>query len=103
MSGLVNPGTLVRAGTATIDFGSTPGVEASVEVAGQAGILSNSQVRVSLQGDTMGTNTADDFILAAATVRFVTSAPTAGTGFTIYAISDFALWTSRFRVRWRWS
>lgn len=103
MSAITNPGTLTHSGNATIDFGLTPSSEASVAVTGQTGILSTSQVRCSLQGDTMGLNTVDDFILAAETMNFVPSAPTAGVGFTIYASSGFALWTSRFRVRWRWS
>lgn len=89
-------------GTAVIDFGDTPSAEASVVVSGQTQILATSQVRVSMQVDTMLNNNADDHLLAALTMNFAAGAPVAGDGFTIYASSNFALWTKRFRLRWRW-
>lgn len=91
------------AGTAVIDFGNTPIDEASVDVIDQDFILATSQVRVSMQTDTMLNNTADDHLMAANSLSFTTGIPIAGVGFTIFAVSNFALWTKRFRVHWRWS
>lgn len=103
MSTLGSPGTEVIEGTAILDFGDVPLSETSVDVVGQAGIAATSQVRVSLQADTMLNNSALDHLLAGQSFSLIAGTPVPGVGFTIYAASNFALWTKRFRVRWRWS
>lgn len=97
------PFEVLHKGTAMLDFGSTPRWDTTLYVGGQADILSSSQIRVSLQGDTSGTNSETDYLLAASSISLAAGGIVPGSGFTIYADSTFALWTGRFRVRWRWS
>lgn len=89
-------------GTAVLDFGDVPAPEASVAVTGIPEIAATSQVRVWLQGDTMLSNSEEDHRLASESISFTSGAIVPGVGFTIYASSNFALWTKRFRVHWRW-
>lgn len=91
-----------NSGIAILDFGDTPSEEASVVVTDQIGIDSTSSVRVWIQGDTMGSNNTDEHKLAAETISLFTDIPTPNVGFTIYAVSRFAMWTKRFRLRWSW-
>lgn len=95
-------GSIVRVGTAVIDFGDVPAIETAVSVIGQAGITSSSQIRISLQGDTTVGNGVEDHLLAATSIRLTAGTPVAGVGFDIHADSQFALWTKGFRVRWTW-
>lgn len=95
-------GAIVRNGTAILDFGDIPSPEASVAVTGLSGITPTSQVRISWQGDTMLNNNEADHLLAAASIKLTSGIPVQDTGFTVYADSNFALWTKRFRVRWTW-
>ena len=95
-------GTTVVHGTAVLDFGATPSPETTVDVTGQTGITPTSQVRISVQGDTMLNNDESDHLLFSQSVKINAGIPVADTGFTIYAKSDLALWTQRFRVRWSW-
>lgn len=89
-------------GSSVIDFGDTPAPEATVAVTGLTDIAVTSHVRAWFQADTMLSNDANDHILAAESLSLATSIPVAGSGFTIYVNSRFALWTKRFRVRWTW-
>lgn len=86
-----------------LNFGSVPAYEASIAVTGQVGILPTSHVRISLQGDTSGLNSDADYLLAAECLSFVSDKPLADVGFTISGLSNFALWTGPFRLRWRWT
>lgn len=97
-----DPPPLISRGTAILDFGMVPSPEASIAVTGQDGILPTSHVHVAFQGDTDINNDENEHILAGQTLALSTGAPVAGQGFTIYAESSFALWTSQFTVRWSW-
>lgn len=92
-----------RSGTAILDFTDTPSFETEVVVMGQAGIQPTSHVRAEFQGDVMSGNNENDHILAGETIELVPGIPVSNVGFTIYARSDFAAWTKRFRVRWSWT
>lgn len=98
----VDPGTDVVHGTAMLDFGNTPGPETTVDVTGQTGITATAHVRVSMQGDTTTFNNEGDALLFSRSVKLAAGIPVAGVGFTIYAESDFALWSKAYRVRWSW-
>lgn len=95
-------GTAVVHGTSLVDFGDTPSPETTVAVSGQIGITPTSHVRVSVQGDSMSFNNENDHLLFSRSVKLAAGIPVADVGFTIYAESDLALWTKRFRVRWSW-
>jgi hypothetical protein len=90
-------------GTATIDFGVHPGSnEASIAVTGQAGIQTTSVVDVEVRGTaTSSSHTADDHKYFSAFAGLSTSAPSAGTGFTIYARSTQKL-TGTWTINWSW-
>lgn len=77
-------------GTITVDFGVFPGKsDASVAVTGQAGILSNSLVEAWLYPVATADHSADEHLVETIQVR--AGAPTAGVGFTIYAINESQL------------
>lgn len=88
-----NPLTLelsMTTGTATIDFGSFPGTsDASVAVTGQINITSTSFVEAWISPKDTADHTADEHWVE--TIRVIASAPTAGVGFTIYAINTNTL------------
>lgn len=94
-------------GTATIDFGATPGTNtASVTVTGQSGILSGSLVEAFLMADTTVSGSAGhnepEHQLLAGKVGLTCGEVIAGTGFTIHAVSELRL-TSTIQVRWVWN
>jgi hypothetical protein len=93
----------LNAGTATIDFGSWPGTnEASVTVTGQTGIVSGSVCGALLIAETSGSHTPADAAYAAMFITLTCSAPTAGTGFAVYARSRYKM-TGTFSIKWFWS
>lgn len=96
-------GTKAHVGTAVLDYGTTPAYEAQVDIAGQTGILPTSHVRVWFQGETMGSNSAQEHLMAGALVRLTPSDPIADVGFTIYADNVGGLATNKFRIDWLWS
>jgi hypothetical protein len=91
-------------GTATIDFGSFPGVnEVSVAVTGQTGISATSKAEAYMMGDDTSTDhTASDHRYAAALIGLTCGTPTAGTGFTIYGTCLDQM-QGNFTVRWVWA
>lgn len=90
-------------GTAALDFGDVPTPEASVDVTGIPEISATSRVVIWLQGgDAMSSNSEVDHRLAAESISFTAGAVVPGVGFPIYASSNFAFWTGRFRIHWRW-
>jgi hypothetical protein len=86
---LPNIATPINFGTATFDFGSTPGSnEASIAVTGLTAILSTSNVTAWVPGDGVTANhTAADHKYLAMLLGISVGDPTAATGFTIYARS----------------
>lgn len=91
------PGT----GTATINFGAAPGGhQAQVAVTGQTTIVSGSLCEAFMMLDSTADHSADEHLIAP--IRLVCGSVVAGTGFTIYACSEWSL-TGSFSVRWVWS
>ena len=77
-------------GSTTINFGAFPGgSDASVAVTGQATILGTSLVEAWLAPIATSDHTADEHLLE--TIKVVAGAPTAGVGFTIYAVNTSQL------------
>lgn len=77
-------------GTTTIDFGAFPGKsDASVDVTGQAAIVSGSLVEAWLRPVATADHTADEHL--AETIKVMAGNIVAGTGFTIYALNTSQL------------
>jgi hypothetical protein len=95
-------GTTVETGIATIDFGSSPSVEASVTVSGQTGILTTSNVTLSIVARSTATNDTTAHSFASAALRLVSSTPSAGNGFTITAYCLIGYATGEFKIDWAW-
>lgn len=91
-------------GTATIDFGASPGSnEASVAVTGQTAISATSKAEVFVMGDDTATaHTASDHRYLPQLASFTAGTPSAGVGFTIYGRSIHKL-QGQFALRFVWS
>jgi hypothetical protein len=88
-------------GTATVDFGATPGTNvATLAITGQTNILTTSQIRLWMSGDdsTATHNSIEHMVVP---FRLAANAVIAGTGFTINMITDWRL-DGTFKVRWAW-
>lgn len=93
------------AGTATIDFGAAPGTNfVSVNVTGQAAILSGSLCEAWMMADTTvsGATGHNEIEHSIVPIKLTCGAVTAGVGFTIFAYSEMRL-TSTFTVHWVWN
>lgn len=87
-------------GTATLDFGSTPGGNvATTTIAGQAGIVSGSLVEAFIMGDSTADHNVAEHELVP--MRLRCGNIVAATGFDVTAITDLRL-TGTFSVRWVW-
>lgn len=89
-------------GTALLDFGSDPNSSASVYVSGQTGLLTTSKVRISITGVSTADNTIQDHLTLAANSRLTAGNMIANTGFTIYAESQYGIYTGKYQVNWVW-
>jgi hypothetical protein len=89
-------------GTATLDFGATPGTNhVSVAVTGQASIGANDHVEAFIMGnDSTATHNAYEHMVAP--IKLSVSSVVAATGFTINAVTDWRL-DGTFKCRWAWS
>lgn len=88
-------------GTATLDFGATPGSSfTETVIAGQAGILSGSLCEAFMMGDTTVDHNAYEH--AVVPLRLTCGSIVAGVGFTITAVSDWRL-DGTFVVHWVWN
>ena len=88
-------------GTATLNFGAAPGGQAaSVAVTGQTAILSGSNAEAFLMTDSTVDNSAYHHRIVP--MRLRCGNIVAGTGFTIYALSDWTLFNT-YQVRWVWA
>lgn len=97
-------GTTLYKGTATIDFGSFPGLnESSVVVTGQSALGSTPEIKVFVNGnDNTSDHTASDHRYLPLFAGFTAGDVVAGTGFTIYARSLEKL-QGTFKLTWEWS
>lgn len=97
-------GTVMYDGYAIINFGSIPGTNiTSTVVTGQTNILTTSMVNLFMMADTtvsgaLGHNDAEHKIVP---IKLTAGNFVAGTGFTIYAETEWRL-TSTFQVRFMW-
>lgn len=99
-----NPLPGVTYGTATIDFGASPGLnEATVTVTGQSGILSTSNCFAFIMADDTSTeHSALDHRYFQVFANLTCGTPTLDSGFTIHATSSEKL-TGTWTVRFGWS
>jgi hypothetical protein len=90
-------------GTATLDFGASPGGNrADLAITGQGAIGSGSYVEAWMAADTSSDHNAEEHALVAALSSFACGAISAGVGFTIYGRSTINL-TGQWTVRWVWN
>ncbi len=88
-------------GTAILDYGSTPGTNnVSTVITGQAAIASNSYVEAWIMAEPTATHNAYEHRLVP--IKLVCGDIVAGTGFTIYATTEWRL-DGTFNVRWVWT
>jgi hypothetical protein len=88
-------------GTATLDFGVTPGGNAaSVAVTGQASIVGGSLAEAWMMADSTADHNAEEHALVP--VKLAAGTVVAGTGFTIYGRCEWRL-NGTFQVRWVWN
>ena len=98
-------GSFIVTGQSVVNFGNTPGTNiVTVNVTGQTGILSTSTVSAFMMADSTvsgayGHNAEEHKIVP---VKLTCGNISVGTGFTIYAETDWRL-DSIFNVRWIWS
>jgi hypothetical protein len=91
-------------GTATINFGATPGTNiASVTVTSQPDIIGTSAVEGWFMGlDSTADHNATEHSMMPLAVVLTPTAIVAGTGFTLTALTQLRL-TGQVKVRWVWS
>lgn len=88
-------------GTTTIDFGSGTGKQtASIAVTGQGTILSGSQCEAWIMYTSSASHNETEHLMVPMNLRCGTVI--AGTGFTIYAASEWSL-TGTFTLQWVWN
>lgn len=81
---------MATTGVATLDFGAFPGKsDASVDVTGQAGIVSGSLVEAWIRPVATSDHSADEHMVE--TLKVVAGNIVAGTGFTIYGFNTSQL------------
>ena len=103
MGVVTNTSGAYETGSAVLDFGASPGNnEASVSVTGLTSISASATIVPSFSADaTTSDHTASDHKYASAIISLSTSAPSAGTGFTIYGRSVQAM-QGTFSVQYVW-
>lgn len=91
-------------GTATLNFGSTPGTNhVSVAVTGQAAIVAGSHVEAWIMGnDSTAEHNVYEHMFLSGYVMLPISDVVAGTGFTINSITELRL-DGTLSVRWVWN
>lgn len=82
-------GGLNMKGTATINFGATPGTNIIVTTVNDANVTSLSQVMVFMGGDATATHNKDEHQIVP--IKFTVSDIVAGVSFKITAVSDWRL------------
>lgn len=88
-------------GNASLDFGAAPGGNAaSVVITGQGGIGVGSQAEAWMMASSTADHNAEEHMLVP--VKLTCGSIVAGTGFTIYARSEWRL-AGLFTVQWVWN
>jgi hypothetical protein len=89
-------------GTGTLTFGAAPGTNVVfTTITGQAGIEAGSSIRCYFGSDSTATHNEDEHRFLAQYIALVPSAPSAGTGFTVWATTELRL-TGTVQFRWEW-
>lgn len=91
-------------GTTTINFGVATipwTVDASVDVTGQAAILSTSLVEAWIMAGTATADHSEDEHMIE-DIRLICGIPTAGTGFTIFGFTVTPVY-GQYTVQWVWN
>lgn len=97
-------GSARTTGSATINFGSSPGTaEATIAVTGQTLLSGSSKVETWIMETTTGGNTALDHRTLAALCRVTAGTLIAGTGFTIFAYLPLGKAVGTYTIQWAWS
>ena len=91
-------------GTATINFGATPGsTNATLAITGQTSIASGAHIEAWIQGDsTADHNAYEHLVILSRLVSLACGDLVAGTGFTIYAATELKI-TGQVACHWVWS
>lgn len=95
--------TTSNSGTATLAFGASPVVEATVVVTGQAWVTANSEIHAYFMAASTAGNGTDEHLQAGAFMRLVVGDLVVGVGFTIYAYVTHGYVTGDFTVCWEGS
>lgn len=91
----------IISGSADADFGAAPGSDiATIVITGQTTITTNSYIIVRKMA--IATSDHSDFDAVVSHIDLTTTAATAGTGFTIYAMSRMGRLTGKYRIQWSW-
>jgi hypothetical protein len=97
-----NLGVAFGTGTGTLTFGAAPGTNVVfTTITGQAGIEAGSSIRCYFGSDSTATHNEDEHRFLAQYIALVPSAPSAGTGFTVWATTELRL-TGTVQFRWEW-
>ncbi len=88
-------------GTATIDFGATPGQRATTTVTGQTGITVGSHASAFLMADSTADHSDYEHQMVAMVLELTCGNIVAGTSFDIIAVSTIKL-HGAWAVRWVW-
>lgn len=90
-------------GSIEIDFGSAPGsTYAEAVVTGETAISLTSSAEAFMMAEASSDHVLGSQIAAAGLITLTCGEIVAGTGFTIYAVSDQKL-NGKFKVRWIWA
>ena len=88
-------------GSAVLDFGSAPGTNyVTTTVTGETGILAGSKVEAFIMAEATATHNAYEHTIAP--IKLTCGNIVAGTGFDIYAVTDWRL-DGTFNVSWVWA
>lgn len=101
LAGWTGGGSQAHSGTSTIDFGATLNAIATLDITGQTGIQTTSDIQCWLQG-TDSTADHNTYEHAIAAIRVTAMSIIAGTGFTLVAVGINTTFKGQWKVRWRW-
>jgi hypothetical protein len=92
---------VITSGAIDMDFGAAPGSDiATTVITGQTTIKTNSYIIVRKMA--IATSDHSDFDAVVTDMDVMSTGPTAGTGFTIYAMSRMGRLTGKYRIHWSW-
>ena len=90
-------------GSAIVNFGATPSMEATTTVSGQTGILSTSKAESWIMEAVTSNNNASNHRFGGVSFRFTCGIPVNDVGFTIYVTCLAGAATGQFEICWVWN